>query len=100
MVWKGPLLNKDKVYGALIFLLSLLAAIIYVAAVFSSYFALPAWLSWWAIALPVIFAVLAVLAILMWIGWVMLSTPPIEEFHADTAQICGQTQLSEYPDSR
>jgi len=76
MVWKRPLLNKDRTYGALIFLLSLLAAIVYVAAVFPSYFALPGWLSWWAIALPVILAVLAVLTICMWIGWVMLTTPP------------------------
>jgi uncharacterized membrane protein YhdT len=93
-------LSKDQAYGGVVLIISVAIALFYLAALFPTHFGLPAWLAWWAIALPVILAVLAVLVICMWIGWVMLSTPPVEEFHADTAQICGQTQLSEYPDSR
>jgi len=70
-------LNRDQAYGALVLLVSLAIAIIYLTSLFPSLFALPAWLTWWAIALPVILAVLAVLTICMWIGWVMLTTPPL-----------------------
>jgi len=69
-------LNKDQAYGAVVLIVSLAIAILYLASLFPSYFTLPTWLAWWAIALPVILAVLAVLTICMWIGWVMLTTPP------------------------
>ena len=93
-------MNRDQAYGAVALIISLAVAVLYLVSLFPSYFALSAWLASWAIALPITMAVLAVLTICAWIGWVMLTTPPVEEFHADTAQICGRTQLSEYPDSR
>jgi fatty acid desaturase len=71
-----PLLNRDQAYGAVALIVSLAVAVLYLVSLFSSYLALPAWLTWWAIALPVILAVLALLTICMWIGWVMLTTPP------------------------
>jgi hypothetical protein len=51
--------------------------IAYLISLFPSLLGLPSWLTWWAIALPVILAVLAVLTICLWIGWVMLTTPSI-----------------------
>jgi len=71
-------LNKDQAYGGIVLLISLAVTVLYLASLFAPYLALPVWLVWWAIALPVIMAVLAVLTICMWIGWVMLTTPPPE----------------------
>jgi len=69
-------LNRDQAYGGLVLIFSLAVAIIYVSSLFPTHLGLPTWLTWWAIALPVILAVLALLTICMWIGWVMLTTPP------------------------
>jgi len=77
-------LNKDQAYGAVILIVSLAAAILYLVSVFPSYFALPTWLTWWAIAIPVILAVLAVLTICMWVGWTILTTPPPLPFEETT----------------
>jgi len=71
-------LNKDQVYGAVVLVISFAIAVVYLVSLFAHYLALPSWLTWWAIALPVILAVLALLTICMWIGWVMLTTPPPE----------------------
>jgi len=71
-------LNKDQAYGGIVLLISLAVTVLYLASLFAPYLALPVWLVWWAIALPVVMAVLAVLTICMWIGWVMLTTPPPE----------------------
>ena len=83
-------MSKDQAYGAVVLIISLAVGILYVASLFPSYFALPTWLAWWAIALPVILAVLAVLTICMWIGWVMLTTPPpppLEEFSTEPSEM-------------
>jgi len=71
-------LNKDQAYGAVVLVISFIVTAVYLASLFAHYLALPSWLAWWAIALPVILAVLALLTICMWIGWVMLTTPPPE----------------------
>lgn len=71
-------MNKDQACGAVVLVISLVIAAVYLASLFAPYLALPSWLAWWAIALPVILAVLALLTICMWIGWVMLTTPPPE----------------------
>jgi len=71
-------LNRDQAYGAVVLVMSFIITAVYLASLFAPYIALPSWLTWWAIALPVILAVLAVLTICMWIGWVMLTTPPPE----------------------
>lgn len=69
-------MNRDQAYGAIVLVISIVVAVVYLMSLFAPYFALPSWLTWWAIALPVILAVLAVLTICMWVGWVMLTTPP------------------------
>ncbi len=62
------------------FLGGLLAAIFYVAIFVGSNMGIKSLekFVWWAIALPVILAVLAVLTIVVWIGWTMLTTPPLD----------------------
>jgi len=70
-------MSRDQAYGGIILAVGLIVAIVYVVAFFAPYFApYLAWLSWWAVAIPVFLAVLAVLVICMWIGWTMLTTPP------------------------
>lgn len=71
-------MNKDQAYGAIVLIISFVVAVFCLVSLFAPYLALPAWLAWWAIALPVILAVLAILTICAWIGWVMLTTPPPE----------------------
>lgn len=82
------MMSRDQTYGGLILFISLIVAVVYVAAFFgpwvSMYFsAWPAWLSWWAVAIPVFLFVLAALLICMWIGWTMLTTPPPAPLEAE-----------------
>ena len=80
---------RDKTYGAIIFIVSLLIILYYTYWVPIKY-ALPAFtlpfiptLSWeWGIIIPVWIGVLGVFGIMAWVGWTMLTTPtqvPIEE---------------------
>lgn len=69
-------MSRDQAYGFLIFLISLVIAIVYVVAFFAPNVGLPAWWREVAVGLPVLLFVLAVLVISMWIGWTMLTTPP------------------------
>jgi hypothetical protein len=74
-------MSRDQTYGGLILLVSLIVAIVYVAAFFAPqismiFSAWPSWLNWWAVAIPVFLFVVAALLICMWIGWTMLTTPP------------------------
>ncbi len=86
------MMNRDQIYGGLIFVISLIITIFYIAAFFAKavsaiFPAWPAWLDWWAIAIPVFIFVIAVLGIAIWIGWTMLTTPPpapIETFDKES----------------
>ena len=69
-------MSKDQGYGFVIFIISLIVAIVYLAAFFAPFIGLPASLQWWAIGIPVLLFVLLVLVISAWIGWTMLTTPP------------------------
>jgi len=74
-------MNRDQLYGGLIFIASLVIAVIYIAAFLAETISAvlpvwPAWLDWWAVAIPVFVFTLAALLFLMWIGWTMLRTPP------------------------
>ena len=69
-------MSKDQSYGFVIFIVAVLVAIVYLAMFFSPYIGLPAWLQFWALAIPVLLFVLLVLVIGAWIGWTMLTTPP------------------------
>jgi len=74
-------MSRDQIYGAIVFLVSLLVAVAYVSIFIggSLGIAFLKQLQELAIAAPVALAVLAVLVIVMWIGWTMLTTPPLEE---------------------
>jgi len=74
-------MSRDQLYGALVFLVSLLVAVGYVSIFVGGYLGMSflRQLQELAIAIPVALGVLAVLVILMWIGWTMLTTPPLEE---------------------
>ena len=78
---KGCDMSRDQIYGAIVFLVSLLVAVAYVSIFIggSLGIAFLRQLQELAIAVPVALAVLAVLVIVMWIGWTMLTTPPLEE---------------------
>lgn len=71
-------MSKDQSYGFIIFAISVIVAIVYLAAFFAPYIGIPNGSSWqaWAIGVPVLLFVLLVLVISAWIGWTMLTTPP------------------------
>ncbi len=69
-------MSKDQGYGFVIFMISVIVAIAYLAAFFAPYMGLPAYWQQWAIGIPVLLFVLLVLVISGWIGWTMLTTPP------------------------
>lgn len=73
-------MSSDQKYGALLLVIGLVVAVFYVAIFIGDYMGLALFktLVWWAVALPVILAVLAVLTIVAWIGWTMLTTPPLD----------------------
>lgn len=71
---------RDKITGALMFILSVLAMIGYFLWVFHPYsqdfLILGKPLSEWALIVPILIIVYAFLFIIAWIGWTMVSTPP------------------------
>lgn len=69
-------MGKDQSYGFVIFIISVIVAIVYLAMFFAPYIGLPASLQFWALAIPILLFVLLVLVIAGWIGWTMLTTPP------------------------
>jgi fatty acid desaturase len=68
--------SRDQGYGFAIFIVSIIIMIIYLVAFFALYIGFPAYLTQWAIGIPVLLFVLLVLVIAGWIGWTMLTTPP------------------------
>lgn len=69
-------MSKDQGYGFVIFIISIIVAIAYLAAFFAPFIGLPAIWYQWAVGIPVLLFVLLVLVISAWIGWTMLTTPP------------------------
>jgi hypothetical protein len=69
-------MSKDQGYGFVIFIISIIVAIVYLAAFFAPFIGLPMYWHDWAIGFPVLLFVLLVLVISGWIGWTMLTTPP------------------------
>ena len=72
-------LNKDQGYGLVIFLISVIIAIVYLVAFFAPWIpGLEVYSGWHelAVGIPVLLFVLLVLVISSWIGWTMLTTPP------------------------
>ncbi len=89
------MVSKDQAIGGLIFLVCVVVAIGYIAALFfpvevgnfigltirDRYHAIT-----WLVAIPVLIAFVAILGIGAWIGWTMATTPPpkpIEEIEAE-----------------
>ncbi|MGQ4915525.1 MAG: transcriptional regulator [Candidatus Asgardarchaeia archaeon] len=96
---------KDKIYGALLLVASLLIIIYYTYCVIltpwgkEQFFVdnppiawLPALSSYWSIAIPIWLAIVLVFLIVAWIGWTMLTTPPpvpleeLEEEEEETSE--------------
>ncbi len=74
---------RDQVIGATILIASIAIAVFYLWWLFLS----PESWHWWAVAVPMLIAVIGILAILGWIGYTMATTPPpmpIEEFEMET----------------
>ena len=70
-------LNKDRSYGGLILVISIIVFIVYIIALTND--------SWraYAIDVPIVLGVLGILGITGWIGWTMLTTPPPAPLEAD-----------------
>jgi protein-S-isoprenylcysteine O-methyltransferase Ste14 len=79
-------MNKDQGYGFAIFILSIVVAVVYLAAFFSPFIPGLQSTGWqqWAIGIPVLLFVLLVLVISGWIGWTMLTTPPPAPLEPET----------------
>lgn len=77
-------MSKDQGYGFVIFLISIVIAIVYLAAFFAPYVGLPMYWQQWAVGIPVLLFVLLVLVISGWIGWTMLTTPPPAPLEPET----------------
>jgi len=77
-------MSKDQGYGFVIFIISIIVAIVYLAAFFAPFIGLPMYWQQWAIGIPVLLFVLLVLVISGWIGWTMLTTPPPAPLEPET----------------
>ena len=84
-------MSKDQGYGFVIFIISVVVAIGYLAAFFAPYIGLPAAWQQWAIGIPVLLFVLLVLVISAWIGWTMLTTPPPAPLETEPTPIAKET---------
>ena len=69
-------MSKDQGYGLVIFLISIVIALVYLVAFFAPWIGLPAEWHDLAVGIPVLLFVLLVLVISGWIGWTMVTTPP------------------------
>jgi len=76
-------MSKDQGYGFIIFIISIVVAIVYLAAFFAPFIGLPTYWQQLAIGIPVLLFVLLVLVISGWIGWTMLTTPPPPALEAE-----------------
>ncbi|MGA3110395.1 MAG: hypothetical protein ABSD99_13265 [Candidatus Bathyarchaeia archaeon] len=79
-------MSKDQSYGFVIFLISIVVAIVYLVAFFAPVIGLPQFWHDWAVGIPVLLFVLLVLVISGWIGWTMLTTPPPAPLEPEPAQ--------------
>lgn len=77
-------MSKDQAYGFAIFMISIVIALVYLAAFFAPQVGLPPFWKEWAVGIPVLLFVLLVLVISGWIGWTMLTTPPPAPLEAET----------------
>ncbi|HUK27351.1 MAG TPA: hypothetical protein VLV31_02915 [Candidatus Acidoferrales bacterium] len=88
-------MGKDQTYGFVIFIVSVIVALVYLAAFFAPFIGLPSWLQFWAVAIPVLLFVLLVLVIGAWIGWTMLTTPPPAPLETSTEPAAAESKPEE-----
>ncbi len=93
-------MSKDQSYGFLIFAISIIVAVVYLAAFFAPYIGLPLVWQAWAIGIPVLLFVLLVLVISAWIGWTMLTTPPPAPLETEPVTSTTETAKSNPGSSR
>jgi predicted DNA-binding transcriptional regulator len=79
-------MSKDQSYGLVIFLISIIVAIIYLIAFFGEAVGLSPYWHELAVGIPVLLFVMLVLVISGWIGWTMLTTPPPAPLEPEPAQ--------------
>jgi type IV secretory pathway VirB10-like protein len=85
------MVSKDQSIGALIFIVCVVVAILYLVTLFY-----PQWLSayadtkdvqFWVVAVPVFVAFVAIMGIGAWIGWTMATTPPPKPIEEITTEV-------------
>jgi predicted flap endonuclease-1-like 5' DNA nuclease len=102
------LLSKDRTIGVAILIVCVVAAVVYLLALFGYTQVFQSWLNigsstdvrFWLIAVPVFVAFIAILIIGGWIGWTMLTTPPpkpIEEITIEPEAKKEETPVTPVP---
>ncbi len=89
------MVSKDQTIGAVICLVCVVVAVLYVVGLFGYEALIQPWLNlgsvesigYWLIALPVLIAFVAILAIGAWIGWTMATTPPPKPIEEITSEM-------------
>ena len=89
------MVSKDQAIGAVICLVCVIVAVLYVVGLFGYEQLIKPWLNlgtadsvgYWLIALPVLIAFVAILAIGAWIGWTMATTPPPKPIEEITTEM-------------
>jgi len=101
-------LSKDRTIGVAILIVCVVAAVVYLLALFGYTQVFQSWLNigsstdvrFWLIAVPVFVAFIAILIIGGWIGWTMLTTPPpkpIEEITIEPEAKKEETPVTPVP---
>jgi uncharacterized membrane protein YhdT len=93
-------LSKDQGYGLVIFIISVIVAIVYLVAFFVPWIPGFEMYSGWhelAVGIPVLLFVLLVLVISSWIGWTMLTTPPPAPLEPEPARMTPSDDSEEPP---
>jgi len=95
-------MSKDQSYGFVIFLISVIVAIVYLVAFFGEVVGLSPYWHELAVGIPVLLFVMLVLVISGWIGWTMLTTPPPAPLEPEPATPTAETpeESTETTDSK
>ena len=95
-------MSKDQSYGFVIFLISVIVAIVYLVAFFGEVVGLSPYWHELAVGIPVLLFVMLVLVISGWIGWTMLTTPPPAPLEPEPATPTAETpeESTETADSK
>ena len=88
-------MSKDQSYGFVIFLISIIVAIIYLVAFFGEVVGLSPYWHDLAVGIPVLLFVMLVLVISGWIGWTMLTTPPPAPLEPEPTPATTETPTTE-----